>query len=72
VHFGDNRSKLPVAVIAPEHRQRIEHMAQRTSVGEHQHAAAVTERDAVQRQERLDIRLDRAAGVAEMICATEP
>jgi hypothetical protein len=47
-------------------------VAQPTGVGKHQHPAAVTEQDAAQRQEVLDIPLDREVGIAEVIRAAEP
>ena len=47
-------------------------MAQHTRVSEHQDPTAITEPDAVQCQEVLDIRLDREAGIAEVILAAEP
>jgi hypothetical protein len=71
MHLGDDGGKLPAAVIAPEDGQRIEDMAQHTSVSEHQDPTAITEPDAVHRQEVLDIRLDREAGIAEVIPAAE-
>lgn len=71
MHLGDDGGKLPAAVMAPEDGKRIEDVAQHTSVSEHQDPTAITEPDAVQRQEVLDIRLDRDAGIAEMILAAE-
>jgi hypothetical protein len=39
VDFGDDRRQRPVGVVAPEHRQRVEHVTEDPCVAEHEHPA---------------------------------
>ena len=61
----------PAAVVAPEDRERVEHVAQDPGVGQHEYPSPVTELDAVERQVVLDVALDRQARVAEVVSAAE-
>ena len=71
VDLCDDAHEDPVAVIAPEDRERVEHVAQDPGVGQHENSAPVTEADAAQRQVVLDVALDRQARVAEVVSAAE-
>ena len=70
VHLGDDAAKRAVGVVAPEHRERVEDVAQHPRVGQHQHLAAV-QLDAVAAQEVVQVGADRAAGIAQVIAAAD-
>ena len=71
VDLCDDAREDAVGVIAPEDRERVEHVAQDPGVGQHEHPSPVTEADAAQRQVVLDVALDRQARVAEVVSAAE-
>ena len=64
VYLCDDAREDAVGVIAPEDRERVEHVAQDPGAGQHENPSPVTEADAAQRQVVLDVALDRQAGVA--------
>ena len=71
VDLRDDAHEAPVPAVAPEDRERVEHVAQDPGVGQHEDSAPVTELDAAQRQVVLDVALDRQARVAEVVSASE-
>ena len=71
VDLCDDAHEDAVGVVAPEDRERVEHVAQDPGAGQHEHSSPVTEADAAQRQVVLDVALDRQARVAEVVSAAE-
>src|SRR3954452_890428 len=60
-----------MAVVAPEDRERVEDVPEDARVREHEDSRAVPELDAAQRQELLDVRLDRQRRGTEMVRTAE-
>ena len=55
VHLGDHASQAAVGAEAPEHGQRVEHVAEDPRVGEHDDPAARAEVDAALGEEPFDV-----------------
>ena len=70
VHLCHDGRQGPVAAVAPEHGERVEHMAEDARVGEHEHPAA-RQVDAVVGEIPVHVDADGRTGIAEMVTGAE-
>ena len=71
VDFRDDRRRGAVGVVAPEHGERVEDVAEYGGVAEHEHPAAA-QADALACQAGVHVGADRGSRVAEVVAGPEP